>query len=337
MRRVVAVADYRHSEIKPDALFDRFLELSAEEIRRLLLDGAPLAATACPACGDAAQSPAFDKYGLTYAECGACGSLFISPRPSAAAMQRYARESKADEFWRARVLKETSSARVEHLVTPEVEWVANTTEELVEDPQIFVDIQSRSVEFLHGVAELKFFETKHLLAPGVAVLEKLDSALGFEPVKDVSKLAAIEADVVTAFHALDAAHDPRALLSQINSMLVRDGLVFIIGSSISGLDLQVLWENARTLVPPENMNVFSIEGVTRLIESEGFEIVELSTPGHLDVEYIKAAVERDGVRVHRFLHYLIQNRDENARRALQEWLQEFRLSSHLRIVARKRT
>jgi uncharacterized Zn finger protein (UPF0148 family) len=336
MRRVVALADYRHSDIKPDALFDRFLELSGEEIRRLLLDGAPLIDTNCPACGGAKKTPAFEKYGLSYVECDGCGSLFISPRPTAAAMQRYADESKASEFWRGRVLTETTTARVEHLITPEVEWVANTTEELVGDPHIFADVHSRSVEFLRGIDELKMFDTKHLIAPDPAVAAKLGNAAGFEPVKDESRLGAIEADVVTAFYALDAAHDPRALLGRIRSMLVRDGLLFIIGSTISGLDLQVLWDKARTLVPPENLNVLSVEGVTTLLEGEGFEIVELSTPGHLDVEYVKAAVERENVHVHRFLQYLIEHRDDNARRALQDWLQEFRLSSHLRVVAKRK-
>lgn len=336
MRRVVALADYRHSDIKPDALFDRYLELSAGEIERLLLDGAPLAEVDCPACGEQKRQAAFDKYGMTYVECGRCGSLFISPRPTAEHLERYSCESKANEFWRGRILAETTSARVEHLITPEVEWVANTTDELVDRPRIFVDVHSRSIEFLRGVDELRMFDTKMLVAPDAAVTRTLDPKLGFEQVEgNDSRLAGIEADIVTAFYALDAAQDPAGLLARMKSMLVRDGLLFIIGSTISGLDLQVLWDRARTLVPPENMNVFSIEGVTKLLESNGFEIVELSTPGHLDVEYIKAAVEREGVRVHRFLEYLIRNRDEHARRALQEWLQEFRLSSHMRIVARK--
>lgn len=338
MRRVVDLADYRHSDIKPDGLFDQYLELSATEIRRLLLDGSQLAETDCPACAVSTRRPAFTKFGLSYVECSSCGTLFISPRPTAERLARYGRESKANEFWSGRILKETTPARVEHLITPEVSWVANTTAELVATPRIFADVQSRSVAFLEGIDELKVFDTKVLIAPERAVASALDGRPGFEQIGDEpARFAAVEADVVTSFYALDSAHDPRKLLSQIKSMLVRDGLLFIIGSTISGLDLQVLWDRAKTLVPPENLNVFSIEGVTELIESSGFEIVELSTPGHLDLEYIKAAIERgDGVTVPRFLSYVIATRDENARRALQEWLQEFRLSSHLRVVARKK-
>ena len=120
-------------------------------------------------------------------------------------------------------------------------------------------------------------------------------------------------------------------------MLVEKGLLFLVSSTISGLDLQVLWENARTIFPPENMNILSTEGIEILLEKSGFEIIELSTPGQLDLDYIKNAMERDAqLELPRFISYIIKNRDENAHRAFQEFLQEFRLSSHLRVVARKR-
>lgn len=337
MRRVVTLADYRHSDIKPKALFEKYLELSATEIRRLLLDGGGLTETPCPACGEESHRAAFEKLGMKYVECMSCGTLYVSPRPSAERLALYARESKANEFWSAQVLKATNPARVEHLITPEVSWVANATEEMVETPRIFADVQSRSVEFLEGIDELGLFGTKVLVNPDAAVGSALEGRAGFERIDDdTTRFPAVEADVVTSFYALDQAHDPRTLLASIRGMLVRGGLFFGMGSASSGLDLQVLWDRAQTLVPPENLNVFSVEGATRLLESAGFELVELSTPGHLDIEYIKAAIERDGVgSVPRFLAYVIQRRDENAHRALQEWLQEFRLSSHLRIVARK--
>lgn len=337
MRRVVSFADFSHSDIKPDALFDRYLELSAREIRRLLLDGGRLEDVDCPACGGASRLPAFAKFGLNYVECSACATLFVSPRPSPDRLVLYARESAANEFWSAHVLKETNPARVEHLITPEVLWLANTTEEMVGAPRIFADVQSRSAEFLEGIDELKLFDTKFLVSPETAVVEALGTSLAYEVIGGGgdARMATVEADVVTCFYGLDSAHDPRDLLTSAKAMLVRGGLLFIMGSTISGFDLQVLWDRAKTLVPPENLNVFSIEGVTLLLERAGFEIVELSTPGHLDVAYLRAAVERGDVVVPRFLVYVIKRRDQNAHRALQEWLQEFRLSSHLRVVARK--
>jgi len=340
MKRVVKFADYRQADIKPHDLFDQYLEISSEEVRRLLIDEGKLASIKCPACDSERRIFAFKKFGLDYVECRHCGTLYISPRPSEERINRYFLESKASDFWSKHVLKETIKARVEHLINPEVMWVANTTEELLAKPEVFVDIKSRYAEFLEGINGLSLFRTKIAIDPEISIPETLTEGKGFrvieESVQNVD-ISGIGADVVTGFYLVDRSYGPPALLECINSMLVKRGLLFLISSTISGLDLQVLWEKAKTIFPPENMNIFSIEGIEILLERSGFEIIELSTPGQLDIEYIKTAIERDEtLEVPRFISYLIKKRDEDAHRAFQEFLQQFRLSSHLRVVARKR-
>lgn len=340
MKRVVMVDDYRQFDIKPYDLFDKYLELTCEEVRRLLIDKGNLVEVKCPACDSDRRRFAFKKFGLDYVECMHCGTLYISPRPSEERLNRYFLESKANDFWNKRVLKETIKARVKHLIRPEVIWVANTTEGLFTKPEIFVDINSRYTEFLDGIDKLDLFTTKIVIGPEISIPKTLDERRGFriinESIWDVDA-DNINATVVTGFYVIDRLYHPMSLLKTIKSMLVDKGLLFLISSSSSGLDLQVLWENSRTIFPPENMNIFSIEGIGILLEKSGFEVIELSTPGQLDLEYIKTAMERDAkLEIPRFISYLLKNRDESAHRSFQEFLQEFRLSSHLRLVARKR-
>ena len=76
--------------------------------------------------------------------------------------------------------------------------------------------------------------------------------------------------------------------------------------------------------------------MTKLLERHGFELLEFSTPGMFDVEIVRRAILSDpDADWPRSIRYLVENRDENALNALQEYLQRFRLSSFARIVGRK--
>lgn len=340
MKRVVMSGDYRESDLKPHDLFDNFLAISAAEVKRLLIDKGSLIETKCPACDSGRKRFAFQKFGLDYQECLACSTLYISARPSEERISEYFLESKANEFWNEHVLKETVKARVRHLIRPEAMWVANTTGELAARAEVFGDIKSRNIEFLEEIDRLGLFKSKMIIHPEIAVPEALDSQRGFRVVKEpIGSIDAdgVKASVLTGFYVIDRCFHPPSLLATVKSMLADKGLLFLVSSTISGLDLQVLWENSRTIFPPENMNILSIEGFEILLERSGFEIIELSTPGQLDVEYIKTAMERDiKLEVPRCISYIITKRNADAHQSLQEFLQRFRLSSHVRIVARKR-
>lgn len=72
------------------------------------------------------------------------------------------------------------------------------------------------------------------------------------------------------------------------------------------------------------------------MERAGLELIELSTPGHLDVELVLHAVRQDpSIRLPSFVEYLLEQRDALAHLDFQEFLQKHRLSSHVRVAARK--
>lgn len=90
-------------------------------------------------------------------------------------------------------------------------------------------------------------------------------------------------------------------------------------------------------MPPEKLNLLSVEGFQFLFPDEHWEVCELSTPGIFDVDVVKRHIETlpDDDRWHRFMKYLLLNREENARAAFQEFLQTYQLSSFLRLTLRK--
>ena len=111
----------------------------------------------------------------------------------------------------------------------------------------------------------------------------------------------------------------------------------IINILISGFDLQTLWEDSENLYPPDRLNVFSVAGLKKLFERHGFECLEFSTPGILDVEIVaKALRKKPKCELPRFIKYILQSKNDNIKRAFQEFLQANLLSSYSRILVRKK-
>lgn len=316
MKTVVTVQDLLECEIKPDDLIGRFRELSAAAVRERWASGAGLVEADCPGCGASEKQPAFERSGLHYQECRACRSLYVSPRPTQAALDDYFATSEPARFWREQVLPATDAARREKLALPRAQWVADGIAE-------------------HGAAGARILDVS---SHGGALV---DAMLAEVPdVRDVSAAPSIEAvktpvDAVTAFDVLDRVSDAAAFVGQVYRALKPGGLLFVTAPAISGFELQVLWDRSVYITPPEKVNLLSAEGFMRRFHEPSWEIIEFSTPGVLDVDNVRRAVEAaPGHDWPRFVKYLVTERPA-ALAAFQEFLQQYRLASFARLLVRK--
>jgi len=80
------------------------------------------------------------------------------------------------------------------------------------------------------------------------------------------------------------------------------------------------------------MNLFSMHGLITILGRNDLKILELSTPGNLDVDIVSNRFAEDnGILVHRFIEKILHG-DDKVKFEFQRFLQENRLSSHVRIV-----
>ena len=94
-------------------------------------------------------------------------------------------------------------------------------------------------------------------------------------------------DAVFLFEALERSVEPLDLLQKVFNSLKSGGLCFITCLLSSGFEVQMLGKDSEIFVPPERMNLLSYEGMNALIEKlDGFEILEFSTPGVLDISNV---------------------------------------------------
>jgi len=320
------------SEVRPAGLLEEYAALSRSEVERLILGG-ELEDVTCPACGSHKRETAFDRFGLTYRQCRDCLSLYASPRPPESTIYDYYRNSAAELFWHKAMFPATREARLDRIASARATWVCESARELLPNARRFLDIGCHQDGFLREVARTGFFEDIVTVNPLVEVADEL-------PVSVVADRGCVEplprADVVSLLESVDRAADVGRLIQGVVNALPAGGLCFVTTTLGSGFDIQALWGDSPIIFPPDRLNLLTVEGWEALASGAGLEIIEFSTPGLFDVEIVRR--HREAVRggLPRFLDYLVGGRDRQVRGEFQQFLQKSRLSSHGRILLRRR-
>jgi SAM-dependent methyltransferase len=328
----------KEHEIRPASLFDQLLASSREDIATFFSDVSIFMPVPCPACGADQPVESIEKLGFHYVSCGSCGSLYVSPRPPEDLYDRFLVNSKANEFFSSHFYKETSLTRREKIYRPRAELCAALTRRFASGTGAYlVDIGSGFGIFLEEVRETGAFTEVGGIEP-VHSLAEDSRRRGFpiiEKTMETVQPDEIEPSFMTAFEVVEHLLAPDVFLRAIHRVLRPGGVIFFTTLTISGFDLQVLWENSKTIYPPQHLNFMSIEGLQILMERCGFEQIEIETPGELDVDIVRNMSLADpSLELSRFVKTLV-NADEITRQDFQTFLKTHRLSSHVRCVARK--
>ncbi len=342
LRYVVVDEPLSEAEVHPPESYRQLVELSvtsAAELReRRDID--------CPACASKERQLAFDKSGYTYWSCRECATLYASPRPTGALLDWYLRESPAAQFRNRQDYRQPLKRRALEVASVYGEWVLELLEHgSPSRPRAgsVVDLHTRFPEYFEFLQQqgLESLITVGALCP----LPESLSAAGLRRLDSLARLDDGECRLLTAFNTLEHLENPAALAEGAFRALAPGGLLALTTRSSSGLDIQVLWQHCPTIFPADHLNLLSVEGVRTLLEAAGFELLEISTPGQLDVELVARVLGEmpasdptgagSTAGATRFLRYLLEHRDADARSGLQHYLQQHLLSSHLRVIARK--
>jgi len=318
----------READIRPRDLFDRYLELARADAERYFADRTNFVAVPCPACGADDPRPGLQKLGFHYALCGSCASLYVTPRPAADVLAAYYTEGDAVRFWATDFFRETAEARRERMFRPRAELVRGLVR-----GGTFADVGSGYGIFLEEVAALGVFDAVIGIEPSpdlAAVCRERGFTVLEQPVEAV-RPAELHADFLSAFEVLEHVFDPLRFLTACRDVLAPGGLLFFTTLTVSGFDIQVLWERSKSIHPPQHLNLLSVAGIELLVQRAELEVVELETPGQLDVDIVKGMIDEDPtLDLPRFVAPLLELGDD-----FQRYLQQHRLSSHIRVVARR--
>lgn len=328
----------RESDIRPKPLLDEFFRKLKNDADRLVRKRPEFVDVDCPICGGDDLSPSFEKDGFPYVECRECGSLFASPRPTQRLLADYAAHSEAVEFWSTHFYRETADARRAQMFRPRAVLVADLVRrELVPPRARFVDIGAGYGLFLQEVRDLTSFDEIIGIEPDPRLAAVCREA-GFEVIEQAIEdipPGSLQADLATAFEVVEHVFDPLTFLRACAGVLKPGGVLLFTTLTVSGFDLQVLWESSRSITPPQHLNFPSVDGIERLIKRAGLEPVAVTTPGRLDVDIVRNRLQAEPALLLPRFARSIALAPEPVRAAFQQFLSENRLSSHIQCLARK--
>lgn len=341
MKNVVFNDMGREAEFKPDPIFKKYLKLTESDIKNEFNDKNKLKFSDCPACESSENRKAFLKFGFQYVECQNCGTIYMSPHMEDNEIKEHFLNSRSIRFWRDTLSKVTRDKRREKIYNNRWQWITDAAEEYLSGDRNIADFNSKNMDYVIELMNNKYFNKKLIVNPYFNKEDisdnsiKRELSLASDPENLSSKKNSI--NIATLFEVIDYTSDVDTLLKTTKKMLCKGGLCFITTISISGFDLQVLWENSRSIFPVDRINVLSQKGLELLFGRHGFEILEFSTPGVLDFDIVESEYKKHpDLQIPRFIRTVLERDDEQLRQDFQNFLQVNRLSSFVRMVLRKK-
>lgn len=325
----------KEEEIRPQEIFDEFLRL-AEQDSLTYFQGTDRRDIPCPACG-AKGIGGFEKSGFSYQECPECLTLYVSPRPEADAFEQYYLQAASVRYWATTFYKLTEENRREKLWRPKAAQLARFLAEQGGGYDAIVDIGGGFGTFVEELVlilpktiEVVVVEPNALLAAecrnkGFRVVEHF-----LEDVRPGDLPSG--RTVFTSFELFEHLHHPRQFLLALDRVMATGDIFYFSTLSSLGIDVRVLWENSKAISPPHHLNFLNPGSLRRLVESIGWKVLSLTTPGKLDIDIMlnSASSVKD-----RFWSAFLRVSTVEQRERMQKCVSELGYSSHMLAACEK--
>ena len=93
-----------------------------------------------------------------------------------------------------------------------------------------------------------------------------------------------------------------------------------------------MWDKSKAISPPHHLNFFNPKSIKILFENIGFSIIEISTPGKLDINIMANNIK--DVKDRFWKNFLLNSSDEE-KKDMQEFISKQNLSSHIMVIVKK--
>lgn len=329
------MSDLRVEDIRPQELMER-KRGHLEADKQFLRDRRDrFVRVACPACGREELEPAWEKEGFTYERCPACATVLMNPRPSLELMHEFYDSSQNYAFWNEHIFPASEDNRRERIFRPRVERMMELCRSLGVADGTLLEVGAGFGTFCQVVRDQGAFQRIIALEPSPDLAATI-AERGIEVIAAPFEKHGLEpgsVDVIASFEVIEHLFSPEEFARIAAELLRPGGLAIVSCPNIHGFDTLLLGRDANA-VDHEHVNYFNPDSLSLLFERSGFEVEEVLTPGRLDVDLVRTAIEDGTCEPGALLRHLLVDRGDELAEPLQDFLAEHRLSSHLWVVAR---
>ena len=325
----------KESEIRNASIHDQYLDMVREDALAYFSDPDRCEEINCPACSCDQSVYEFEKFGFNYDLCPNCGTLFVNPRPKLEYLEDFYVNSPSSRFWAEEFFKPVAEARREKIFRPRAEHFNNLI--TTEDQIIVGDIGAGYGLFLEELSKLRKNVQPFAIEPSPE-MAAICRAKNFEVLESIiEKIEGYDSsfDFLCSFELFEHLHTPETMLIAAFNLLRPGGSLLLTTLNGQGFDIQLMWEKSKSVFPPHHLNFCNPDSLSFLLKKVGFEVLEAETPGVLDWDIIEGNIKRDQFSADRFWDSIADHASIECKQDLQSWITKHKLSSHMRLVARK--
>lgn len=325
----------KEDEIRKREVFNKYLELSAKDVKEFFSDHSEFEVIKCPACNSGDIKKSISKNSFFYDECEKCNTIFVNPRPPLKMLNKFYSDSPSTTFWVNEFFLPVAEIRREKIFKPRAEFISDFIG--IKENLVIGDVGAGFGLFLEEFGKLNSKCELTAIEPSVEMAEICKSK-GLDVINTL--LEQVDSserkfDLLTAFELFEHLHNPEGFLRKIYDLLNEGGHFIFTTLNGLGFDIQLLWEKSKSISPPHHLNFFNPWSIKTLLERIGFRIVEISTPGKLDWDIIEGGLKNENIIPGRFFTTVSKYGSEEAKTELQKWIADNNFSSHMRVVVKK--
>lgn len=312
---------------------DKLQKLLIVDIKELAKRKSNFIKTDCPACFCKKSELSYNLFELSYLRCLKCNTVYLNPCPDENIILWFLENSKALRIWREEMPQKTKNYRKVTLYKERTDYIIKQLKKNKVKFNEAIDIGGGNGELAIELASRNLFKRIVILEPqplninipGVEVIHKQ-----IEKHNSTSRY-----DAVFAFEVLEHLFNPSRFLSKIKKLLNENGLFIFSTPNVNGYETIILKDKTLTLWF-DHIRLYNTYSIKKLLEKNGFEVLEIITPGELDIEIIDKNYRNGIISLdeNAALKFILDN-GKVYKQKFQNYLQKNNLSSHMKVVARK--
>lgn len=274
----------------------------------------------CPVCGQQG-SYFYSKWRVDYLCCTGCKSVYAVYDEET--VEAYQKDDELLELRRSREYQQEITDNRQNVWEDFLEW-----------------IEVRAFRFMGRNKNLDIVDYGNRYEGYADVIRKASICGKYDLRESIlpggeDRIESGEADLVLYLDQMQQELHPSERMSELRDCLKEDGLLILNTRAGSGFDIITLKEKNSRIYPYEHILLPSVKGLVAFLERNGFEVLEITTPGVMDVKYVSDSIE--GLDCSEsFVRYLLEESSQFMLQEFQRFLQKACLSSFVSVIARKR-